>query len=97
MSSATLMPRTQPSLMAGIGSCSPALRGLLLAALVAFGSLALYPVWTDAFRLWATDPLRSIGAAFPVVAYVGVLALLAPGSLGSLVRSLSRVRRVHHA
>jgi exosortase J len=42
--------------------------------LVAVGSLSLSPLWRAMFHLWATDPLRSIGAVFPLVACVGVLA-----------------------
>ncbi len=47
----------------------------------------------------ASVPLARLTAQVPAgaIAYVGVLSLLAPGSLGSLVRSVSRVRRVHHA
>jgi len=47
--------------------------GILL-VLVAAGSLSLSPLWQTMFRIWATDPLRSIGAIFPLVACVGVLA-----------------------
>ena len=42
--------------------------------LVATGSLSLLPLWQTMGHLWATDPLRSIGAVFPLVACVGVLA-----------------------
>lgn len=42
--------------------------------LAAACSLSLLPLWQTMCHLWATDPLRSIGAAFPLVACVGVLA-----------------------
>lgn len=42
--------------------------------LVAAGSLSLSLLWQTMYRLWSTDPLRSIGAIFPLVACVGVLA-----------------------
>ena len=47
--------------------------GLVL-VLVAAGSLSLSSLWQRMFHLWATDPLRSIGAVFSLVACVGVLA-----------------------
>ncbi|MDR3750396.1 MAG: exosortase J [Terracidiphilus sp.] len=46
----------------------------LVAVLVAVGSLSLSPLWQAMCHLWATDPLRSIGAVFPLVACAGVLA-----------------------
>ncbi len=46
----------------------------LVAVLVAAGSLSLLPLWHAIYILWTTDPLRSIGAVFPLVACVGVLA-----------------------
>ena len=42
--------------------------------LVAAGSLSLFPLWQAMYLLWTTDPLRSIGAVFPLVACVGVVA-----------------------
>ncbi len=45
-----------------------------VAALVAAGSLALVPVWSAAWTLWSVDPLRSIGAFFPLLSLLGVLA-----------------------
>ena len=42
--------------------------------LVAAGSISLLPLWLNLIHLWATDSLRSIGAALPIVACVGVLA-----------------------
>jgi exosortase J len=42
-------------------------------ALVGVGSLSLYPPWQAMYRVWSTDPLRSIGAIFPLVACAGVL------------------------
>lgn len=50
------------------------LRGLAFALLVAGGSMALLPLWLDAYRLWSSDALRSIGMIFPVLALLGVLA-----------------------
>ncbi len=50
------------------------LRALAFALLVVGGSLALLPLWLDAYRLWSNDALRSIGMIFPVLALVGVLA-----------------------
>jgi exosortase J len=45
----------------------------IVSLLVAAGSLSLSPLWLAMCRLWATDPLRSIGAVFPLVAGAGVL------------------------
>ncbi len=50
-----------------------ALRALGIAALVASGTLAFYPLWHELSELWSADPLRSIGAAFPFIAFAGVL------------------------
>jgi exosortase J len=38
------------------------------------GSLALLPLWLHIVRLWWSDPLRVIGAAFPAIALAGILA-----------------------
>ena len=46
----------------------------LIVVLVAAGSLSLLPLWLAIGHRWATDPLRSIGAAFPLVACIGVVA-----------------------
>jgi exosortase J len=46
----------------------------MIVALVAAGSLSLFPLWLNMCRLWATDPLRSIGSVFPPIACIGVLA-----------------------
>ena len=43
-------------------------------ALVVVASLALLPVWSEAWTLWSSDPLRSIGAFFPILSLLGVLA-----------------------
>jgi exosortase J len=43
-------------------------------ALVAVGSFSLSPLWQTMYSLWSTDPLRSIGAIFPLVACAGVIA-----------------------
>ena len=45
-----------------------------ICALVAAGSLALLPVLAEAWTLWSSDPLRSIGAFFPLLSLLGVLA-----------------------
>jgi exosortase J len=42
--------------------------------MVALGALSQFPTWLAMWHLWATDPLRSIGVAFPLVASLGVLA-----------------------
>ena len=47
---------------------------LAVCALVAFGSLALLPVWSAAWALWSSDPLRSIGAFFPPLSMLGLIA-----------------------
>ena len=39
---------------------------------MAAGSLSLSPLWFSMSRVWAADPLRSIGAMFPLVACAGV-------------------------
>ena len=44
-----------------------------ICALVAAGSLALLPVWSEAWTLWSSDPLRSIGAFFPLLSLLGVM------------------------
>ena len=46
----------------------------MVVVLVAAGSLSLLPLWQAVGNRWATDPLRSIGAFFPLVACVGVLS-----------------------
>ena len=46
----------------------------VVVVLVAAGSLSLLPLWLTMGHLWATDPLRSIGTAFPLVACIGVVA-----------------------
>jgi exosortase J len=58
----------------GIGRLPARFYAGAVLVLVAAGSLSLFPLWQRMFHLWATDPLRSIGAAFPLVACVGVLA-----------------------
>jgi exosortase J len=42
--------------------------------LAVWGSLSLAPLWIDIVGLWLTDPLRVIGAAFPWISLLGVLA-----------------------
>ena len=58
----------------GIGHLPAGYYAGVIAALVAAGSLSLFPLWLAMWRLWATDPLRSIGATFPLVSSMGVLA-----------------------
>ena len=55
------------------GSFPAGLCAGIIFVLVLFGSLSLFPLWLAMWRLWTTDPLRSIGAAFPLVACAGVL------------------------
>ena len=47
---------------------------MALALLAVIGSLSLLPLWLAMGRLWADDALRSIGATFPLVACVGIVA-----------------------
>lgn len=47
---------------------------IVVAVLVAAGSLTLYPLWASAWRLWSSDPLRSIGIFFPFISLIGTLA-----------------------
>ena len=46
----------------------------VVVVLVAAGSLSLLPLWLALGHRWANDPLRSIGAIFPLVACIGVVA-----------------------
>lgn len=74
------MPTATPPLTPGasfsarLGRIPPSYYAVAVLAMVAVGSLSLFPLWQMMFNLWATDPLRSIGAVFPFVACVGVLA-----------------------
>jgi exosortase J len=52
----------------------PFLLAIACALLVVLGSIALLPVWIHIARVWASDPLRFIGATFPLISLVGVLA-----------------------
>lgn len=60
-------------LSSGPQCLSAGLYGGAVLLLVAAGSLSLFPVWLAMCHLWATDPLRSIGAAFPLVACAGTV------------------------
>ena len=63
-------------------------------------SAALYAAVVSVDSLcWAAVPLLRLSAEIPAgaLAYLGLLALLAPGSLRSFIRSVSRFRQVHHA
>ncbi len=70
----------------------------LLPPLAASSALYAVVVYVDS-ACGAAAPLMRLSAEIPAgaLAYVGALALLAPGSLRTFVRSLSRVRQVHHA
>jgi len=51
----------------------PYLYAGVIVVLVAAGSISLLPLWLAIIHCWATDPLRAIGAAFPLVACAGVV------------------------
>lgn len=56
-----------------------ALRGVPTASLLALiaillGAIAMLPLWESSWQLWTSDPLRSVGRYFPLLALVGVLA-----------------------
>jgi len=57
----------------GLAHLSAGFYAGIVLLLVTGGSLSLFPLWQRMCHLWSTDPLRSIGAAFPLVACVGVL------------------------
>ena len=67
-------------LPAAIEVARPSFRSLppfpipIVAVLVPLASFALLPVWAAGWRLWSSDPLRSIGALFPLLSLLGVLA-----------------------
>lgn len=63
------------SRVAGTGEGSSArLTGVLVACcLVILGAFALVPLWLHMAEIWQGDPLRVIGAAFPLISFVGVL------------------------
>jgi len=56
-----------------MGSVLLSPQALAATALAVFGALALLPLWLHVSKLWWSDPLRVIGAAFPPVALLGVL------------------------
>jgi exosortase J len=58
----------------GLGRLPVGFYAGVVLVMVAAGSLSLSLLWQTMFRLWATDALRSIGAVFPLVAFVGVFA-----------------------
>jgi exosortase J len=71
-------PRRTDSSVGSVGSVGRLPAGFyagVVLALVAAGSLSVSPLWLAMCRLWATDPLRSIGAVFPLVACLGVLSV----------------------
>lgn len=59
--------------LGGALSVEPGVFAVGVSVLVVVGSAALLPLWLFIFRVWATDPLRSIGAVFPLFALAGVL------------------------
>jgi exosortase J len=58
----------------GILFALPPGRVILATVLTVAGSLALLPLWLHIARIWWSDPLRVIGAAFPPIALLGVMA-----------------------
>jgi len=58
----------------GFGYFPPAYYCLLIAVLVAAGSYSILPIWLLLCHLWLNDPLRAIGAVFPLIAFAGTLA-----------------------
>ena len=73
MATAALPTQTESSSWRADLMTPAALRALGVAVLVAFGTLAFYPLWHELSELWSADPLRSIGAAFPFIAFAGVI------------------------
>jgi len=45
----------------------------LVVALIVAGSYSLFPIWIYLIRLWLTDPLRAIGAVFPLLSFAGIM------------------------
>jgi exosortase J len=58
----------------GVGRFPAAYYAATISLLVAAGSYSILPIWLIMGRLWLSDPLRAIGAVFPLVAFAGVLA-----------------------
>jgi exosortase J len=57
----------------GIGYFRPAYSGLLISVLVAAGSYTILPIWLFMCHMWLNDPLRAIGAIFPLISFAGTL------------------------
>jgi exosortase J len=74
MPTATRPFAPETSFLAGLGRIPPCYYAVVVLVMVAVGSLSLLQLWFTMYYLWTTDPLRSIGAVFPLVACVGVLA-----------------------
>lgn len=58
---------------AGVEASAGFLRVAGVVLLAVAGSAALFPMWQDSWTLWSEDPLRSIGAIFPLISLVLVL------------------------
>jgi len=69
-------PQMHSSISAGRVSpyFSPVSIALLISVLVIAGSYSILPIWLFLGRIWHNDPLRAIGAVFPVLALAGILA-----------------------
>jgi exosortase J len=68
------VPRSISPALVARGRDRSGLVAMGVVLLVALGSLALLPLWQVMARVWASDPLRSVGAIFPVVSLIGVVA-----------------------
>jgi exosortase J len=67
------LSETRDPSSAGKGFLRPAYFALLIAVLVAVGSYSILPVWVYMSRIWLNDPLRAIGAVFPLLAFAGTV------------------------
>jgi exosortase J len=64
-------PVTAPSTYAWVSRDGMSAYGI--AVLITIGSASLLPLWLSIGYIWASDPLRSIGAVFPFVSLIGVV------------------------
>jgi exosortase J len=69
------LPRSQDSMVAERLRDRGGLVAMGIVFLVAAGSLALWPLWRSIATVWATDPLRSVGAIFPLISLLGVVTV----------------------